>query len=596
MLAELIITDFAIIDELRLRLASGFNVLTGETGAGKSIIIDAVSVLLGGRVESQMIRAGAERALVEGMFYLSDTAHAALDPILGANGLADNGEERDMLLLSRELRANGRAACRVNGRLVTAAVLKSIGEQLVDIHGQSEHLSLLRPKEHVNLLDRYAETWDARQQFAAMVTQWRAVHKELDDLLRGEAELARRADLLKFQVEEIGEANLKEGEEDALTAERNRLANAETLAALADEAYAALYEGAGETPAALDALAQAHKAIAGLVKIDPNLKGYLETIETVNAQIDDLAREIGGYRDGIEYSPKRLEFVEERLDLIKRLKRKYAPPHALSASGGGGGIADVLAFADKAADELDKIEHAGERIEALREEEERLLHELGGLGKQLSEARRAAAERLSAGIEAELNDLRMAGARFAVDRKWELAESGAVVDGGHYAFDATGLDKVEFLIAPNVGEGLKPLVKIASGGETARLMLALKTVLSRADQTPTLIFDEIDQGIGGRVGTTVGHKLWGLSNNHQVICITHLPQLAGFGDAHFKVEKAIAGERTLTQVSPLEDEARVEELAQMLGASGEGAMLSAQEILASVALSKAQATVLNEAG
>ena len=581
MLAELIITDFAIIHELQLRLAPGFNVLTGETGAGKSIIIDAVSVLLGGRVESQMVRAGAAGAIVEGMFYLSAAAHAAIDPILEENDLIDD-EEPDMLLLSREMRANSRTTCRVNGRVVTASALKSIGEQLVDIHGQSEHLSLLRPKEHVDLLDRYAETWELRERFGAVVAQWRSVRKELDDLLRGEAELARRADLLKFQVEEIGEAHLKEGEEETLTTERNRLANAETLAALADEAYAALYEGAGETPAALDALAQAQKAIAGLAKIDPKLGEHLATIESVSAQIDDLARTISSYRDGIEYSPKRLEFVEERIDLIKRLKRKYAP---------SGSIADVLAFAQKAAEELDKIEHSGERIEELRQEEDRLLHELGVLGKQLSEARRAAAERLSAGIEAELNDLRMSGARFAVDLKWEPSEGGAFVDDGRFAFDATGLDKIEFLIAPNVGEGLKPLVKIASGGETSRLMLALKTVLSRADQTPTLIFDEIDQGIGGRVGTTVGQKLWGLSGNHQVVCVTHLPQLAGFGDAHFKVEKTVDGDRTVTRVSPLEGESRIEELAQMLGASGEGATLSAQEILAGVAEVKTKVTM-----
>ncbi len=581
MLAELVIADFAIIDKLHLRLAPGFNVLTGETGAGKSIIIDAVGALLGGRVESQVVRSGAERAIVEGMFDLSHASRAAIGPILAENDLVDE-DQPELVLLSREMRANGRTTCRVNGRVVTAAVLRAIGEQLVDIHGQSEHLSLLRPKEHVDLLDRYAETWDAREQFASVVTRWRSVRRELDDLLRSEAELARRADLLKFQVEEIGAAHLKEGEEEALIVERNRLANAETLAALAGEAYAALYEGAGETPAALDALAQAHKAIAGLAKIDPKLAEHLATIEAVDAQVDDLAREISGYRDGIEFSPKRLEFVEERIDLIKRLKRKYAP---------SGAIADMLSFAQKAADELDQIEHSGERIEELRAEEDRLLRELGRLGKDLSEARRAAAERLSAGIEAELNDLRMSGARFAVDVKWVPSDTGAFVDGERFAFDATGLDRIEFLIAPNVGEGLKPLVKIASGGETARLMLGLKTVLSRADQTPTLIFDEIDQGIGGRVGATVGQKLWGLSGNHQVVCVTHLPQLAGFGDAHFKVEKTVDSDRTVTQVSALEGESRVEELAQMLGASGEGATLSAQEILAGVGEVKAKVAV-----
>lgn len=580
MLSELRVTDFAIIDKLRVQFTAGFNVLTGETGAGKSIIIDAVSVLLGGRTESHMVRAGAQRAIVEGMFYLSDKIHAMIDPIFTEHDLADD-EEHDMLLLSREIRTNGRTTCRVNGRVVTVKLLKSIGEHLVDIHGQSEHLSLLRPKQHVDLLDRYAETWDMRQQFSALTSQWRTVRKELESLLRSEAELARRADLLKFQVEEIGDAELKHDEEETLGVERNRLANAETLAELADQAYTAMLEGVGETPAALDALALAQRAIGGLVKIDPKLEELLDTIQEVNAQVDDLAREVSNYRDSIEYSPARLEFVEERLELINRFKRKYALPR-----GQGSGvttIADILAFAEKSAEELDRIEHSEERIEELREEEERLLRELGTLGKELSDARQAAAERMSKGIEVELGDLHMEGARFAVDQKWEQDEDGAIVEEGRFKFDSSGLDKVEFLIAPNVGEGLKPLVKIASGGETARLMLALKTVLSRADQTPMLIFDEIDQGIGGRVGTVVGEKLWDLSRDHQVVCITHLPQLAGYGDAHFRVEKHVDGERTSTRINELKMTMRITELAQMLGASGEGATLSAQEILDSVA-------------
>ena len=413
--------------------------------------------------------------------------------------------------------------------------------------------------------------------FTSLAARLRDVRRELGELLKSEAELARRADMLKFQIEEIRSARLKPGEDDELAIEQKRLANAETLAALADDAYTALYEGAGEAPAALDALAKAQKAIAGLAKIDPKFAGHSSTIEAVTAQIDDLAHEVRRYREAIEYSPKRLDAVEDRLDLIKRLKRKY-----------GATIADVIAFGERAAQELNGLEHSSERIEALRKEEDRLLHEIGRAGKDLSAARKAAAEKLSAGIEAELNDLRMAGARFAVDLKWEPAENGAYANGQRVAFDAAGLDRVEFLVAPNVGEGLKPLVKIASGGETARLMLALKTVLSRADQTPTLIFDEIDQGIGGRVGSTVGQKLWGLSQNHQVVCITHLPQLAGYGDAHFKVDKTSEDERTLTHVTPLTDKARVDELAQMLGASGEGAIKSAKEILENVAEEKRQ--------
>jgi DNA repair protein RecN (Recombination protein N) len=569
MLVELTITDFAIIDRLQLSLAAGFNVLTGETGAGKSIIIDAVSLLLGAKPETTSVRTGCDRAVIEGVFELP--ASPELRTLLEANDLA-NDEDPDRLWLAREIRVGGRSTARVNGRAVPASLLRELGEQLIDIHGQSEHLSLLRPKEHVNLLDRYADTWELREQFARLVGQWRATHKELSDLLKSEAELARRADMLKFQIDEIRAARLKLGEDDELLLEQKRLANAEALAQFADEAYAALYEGEGETPAALDALARAHKALSGLAKIDPKFAEHVTTLQSVVAQVDDLAREAKHYREAIQYSPKRLNAVEERLDLIKRLKRKY-----------GATIGEMLAFGERAAKELDGLEHASERIEELRAEEDRLLHEIGRAGTDLSAARQAAAAKLSQAIEIELNDLRMAGARFGVDLKRESDPNGAYVDDERVAFDGTGLDRVEFLIAPNVGEGLKPLVKIASGGETARLMLALKTVLSRADQTPTLIFDEIDQGIGGRVGSTVGQKLWGLSQHHQVVCVTHLPQLAGFGDAHFKVDKTIDGERTLTNVAALDYKMRVQELAQMLGASGDGAIKSAKEILAGVA-------------
>ncbi len=573
MLSELTIVDFAIIDRLRLQLGPGFNVLTGETGAGKSIIIDAVGVLLGGKADSDLVRTACDRALIEGVFGLP--ASPELRALLSDNDLA-NEDDPDRLWLAREIRSGGRSTARVNGRAVPSSLLREIGDWLVDIHGQSEHLSLLRPREHVNLLDRYAETWEQRVKVAELVSELREVRKELNELLKSEAELARRMDMLKFQIDEIRSARLKPGEDEELAIEQKRLANAETLAVLADDAYTALYEGDGETPAALDALAQAQKAISGLAKIDPKFAEYVTLIDTVTAQIDDLAHEVRRYREAIEYSPKRLNAVEERLDLIKRLKRKY-----------GGTLAEVAAFADRAEQELSTLEHSGERVAELREEEERLLRDIGRAGTDLSVARKAAAEKLSASIEAELDDLRMEGARFAVDLHWAPdPDGGAYANGQRVAFDATGIDRVEFLVAPNVGEGLKPLVKIASGGETARLMLALKTVLSRADQTPTLIFDEIDQGIGGRVGSTVGQKLWGLSQNHQVVCITHLPQLAGYGDAHFKVEKASDGERTVTQVAQLDEKARVEELAQMLGASGDGAVTSAKEILQNVAEEK----------
>ena len=611
MLAELRIRDFAIIDELQLRFAPGFSVMTGETGAGKSIIVDAVGLVLGGRADSTGVRAGADRAIVEATFRLGPEQRAAIDPVLAREGL--EGDDPDLLLLGREVRVSGRNICRVNGRAVTLALLRGVAEGLVDIHGQSEHLSLLRVREHVNLLDRYAELWPLRAQGAELVQQVRVVRRELRDLLRSERELAHRADLLQFQIGEIGAAVLQPGEDEGLLKERVRLANAEQLAALAGEALRALEQGEGEAPAMMDLLGTALRALEGLARVDPALEPQLRAAEGVNYQAEELARSLRDYREQVEYNPQRLQEVEERLVLIRRLKRKY-----------GTTIRDVLAYAQKAAQELDTITHSEERIVELRAEEERLLAELGQMAVELSLQRREAAQRLAAEIEEELRDLRMEGARFGADFQWRpdpegvplppgasgfrFQVSGSTIEqletgnlepetGPRVAFDTSGIDRVEFLVSPNPGEPLKPMAKIASGGETSRLMLALKAVLSRADETPTLIFDEIDQGIGGRVGATVGEKLWGLAAGkgpvglrHQVLCVTHLPQLAGFGDVHFHVEKhveqAAAGERTVMRIRRLRGERRVEELAQMLGASGEATYRSAEEILEQVASRK----------
>ncbi len=578
MLVELTIRDLAIIEHLTLRLHPGFNVLTGETGAGKSIIIDAVDLLLGGRGDATLVRTGADRAIIEGLFRLDAGAQARINPLLQANGL--EGDAPDLLLLGREVRASGRSVGRVNGRAVPLNLLRQVADGLVDIHGQSEHLSLLKVRAHIDLLDRYADLWELRNQVAERVKTLRQVRRELDDLLRDERALARRADLLQFQVQEITDANLQPGEEEELLQERTRLANAEQLATLAGQAYVALREagGEGETLAALDLVDQAVRALSALVKLDPALEPQHQALESISYQLEDLAATLLDYQEQIqnEWNPRRLAQVEDRLDLIYRLKHKY-----------GDSIEAVLAFAQEAAAELETITHSEERVEALRAQETALLREIGTLAAELSARRREAAERLAAAVEAELADLRMEGARFAVDLRRQEDPTGVPLPDAPtpLAFAATGVDRVEFLVSPNPGEDLKPMVKIASGGETARLMLALKTVLSRADETPTLIFDEIDQGIGGRVGATVGRKLWELTApdgeaiGHQVLCVTHLPQLAGYGDRHFQVTKHVVGERTITRVQVLEGEARVEELAQMLGAVSESTRQSAREIL-----------------
>jgi len=603
-LAELRIRDFAIIDQLQWGFVPGFSVLTGETGAGKSIIVDAVELVLGGRADSTVVRAGAECAIVEATFRLGPERRAVIDPLLEREGL--EGDDADLLLLGREVRLGGRSISRVNGRAVTLALLREVAEGLVDIHGQSEHLSLLRVREHANLLDRYGELGPLRAQVADVARQVRAVRRELADLIRSEQELAHRADLLQFQIGEIGTAALQPGEEEELLEERLRLANAEQLAALVGEALQALEEGEGEAVAALDLLGKALRAVEGLARVDPALEPQGRAAENINYQVEELAGSLRDYQEQIEYNPRRLQEVEERLALLRRLERKY-----------GLHISDVLVYAEQAARELDTITHSEERIAELRAEEERLLAHLGEIAVELSQRRREAAQRLAAGIETELHDLRMEGARFGVHLQWqedadgvplpppvaslEFQVSGAGIEQmetvhlepatpPRVAFDSSGIDRVEFLVSPNPGEPLKPMAKIASGGETSRLMLALKAVLSRADETPTLIFDEIDQGIGGRVGATIGEKLWGLAAGsgpgglrHQVLCVTHLPQLAGFGDVHFHVEKGLDGERTVTRIRQLDGGARVEELAQMLGASGEAAYRSAEEILEQVA-------------
>jgi DNA repair protein RecN (Recombination protein N) len=579
-LLELSIRNFAIIDELAMDFGLGFSVLTGETGAGKSIIIDGLDLLLGGRADSTMVRTGARRAQIEGVFAISNSG-SRLTALLEREQLTD--DDADQLVLAREVRSNGRSISRVNGRIVNLRLLRRITAGLVDIHGQSEHLSLMRVREHIYLLDRYAGLEGAREEVGELVRQLYEVRSELKQLRHDERELARKVDLLSYQIEEIRNAALQPGEEESLQEERTRLANAEQLAGLADEAYAYLTGEIDEVPGIQDLLGHTVRALTGLAKIDVSQVSLRQAAEGISFQADDLSNVLRDYREQIEFNPARLAAVEERIELVRRLQRKY-----------GDSIEEVLAYAEKAVVELDAISHSEERIAELEQGEDRLLREIGRTGSVLSGERRAAAARMATAVEQELADLRMTGARFGVDISWRPDPDGAVVapttsvpesgQAERVAFDATGLDQVEFLISPNPGEPLKPMVKIASGGETSRLMLAIKTVLSRADQTPTLVFDEIDQGIGGRVGQTVGQKLWGLSKGlqpgRQVICVTHLPQLAGFGDAHYRVEKQVIGGRTVTRVERLDLlDSRVGEIALMLGGETPATRDSAREIL-----------------
>ncbi len=613
-LTELQIRDFAIIDRLHLRFHTGLNILTGETGAGKSIIIDAIGLLLGDRATAEMVRAGADRAEVEAVFQLEagmpasepDSTQSAPDDspqaggihgLLEAEGL-DDPDAPESLVLSREVRRSGRNFCRINGRTVSRKLLSELAALLVDIHGQGEHLNLLRPRTHVDLLDRYGGLLPLRRKVAGKAHQVQQARRELERMRSDARTIAQRLDLLSFQVEEISEAALEAGEERELEVERKRLSNAETLLQLANGAAILLNEGEGGMPGVTDGLSEAVGRVERLARIDDGMAAAAATGQGLLEELSDLARDLQGYADGLEFNPQRLTEVEERLALIENLKRKY-----------GDTTEEILAFAAAAQVELDELSNWEAQTAALEEAEEKVLREIGALGADLSRARVAAGEKMALQVEAELAQLSMGRARFAVAVETVEQEDGAYLpDGRRVAYGSHGVDRVEFLISANPGEPVKPMARVASGGETARLMLALKGALTQADQTPILIFDEIDQGIGGRVGGVVGEKLWNLTGQqpqpdtapkhaaadepngsplrHQVLCITHLPQLAAFADLHLTVRKRTFesdGElRTGTDVLPVEGPARIEELTQMLGAVSDAGRQSVVEMLAAV--------------
>src|SRR6266568_1521306 len=629
MLLELTIKDFAIIDSLHLRLHRLFNVFTGETGAGKSIIIDAVNALLGGKIGAEYVRAGCERATVEGVFSIealpaisdewlsleTDEDEDALHSI-GANGAStvfealDQAETRNMqrlqvdaasadarvalaallheyditpdngiLILSRDIfRSSGRTVARINGRALSQQVLQQVASWLVDIHGQSEHMSLLRPEQHVNFLDRYAELLPLREQLSARVAEWRNARKTLSSLQQNEKEQARRADFLRYEIEEIEKANLQPGEVEALEEERKVLNNAERLRELCVLIYSSLKggdRGSDDFQPALDLLRPALRAMSELARLDKELSEYETSFSEAIYQLEDVAASISSYESDIEDDPQRLGEIEERLDLISRLKRKY-----------GATIEEILQRAEDDRTELQTIVNRDELIATLQKQDVQFRRDIGQLATRLSARRREAAGRLPIAMEAQLNDLNMQRARFFVELQQLPDENGvpaSVNDQSeqNYACDTTGIDRVQFLIAPNPGEPFKPLTKIASGGETSRLMLALKTILAAADATPTLIFDEIDAGISGRSSQIVGEKLWQLTRNHQAICVTHLPQIAAFADTHYNVNKQIYDERTITLVNELRPEQRVREIAYILGGNAtDFSMKSAEEMLA----------------
>jgi DNA repair protein RecN (Recombination protein N) len=538
MIRYLAIRNLAVIESVAVDFEQSFNILTGETGAGKSILVEAVGLLLGGRATQDLIRTGEDLATVEAIFETED------------------GTE---LIVRREITSQGRSRAFINGALATAAALKDLSNRLVELHGQHEHQQLLDPTQHLALLDSWAGLHPLREQVAAAFTSVRNLREQLDRLRMDDRERAARLDLVEFQLGELQKANLQPGEDETLGADRQILRSADTIQRLCGESYAELYDTEN---AALGALGRVWKRVGELAAIDARFAPYLDARDGIKGQLEDLAFTLRDFADGIDVSPARLQQVEDRLALIERLKRKH-----------GGTLEETIAHRDRLAAEHKALTGGQSSLAEIEQQ-------LGDAGRTflnaartLSSRRRDAAPKFAKQVEGELADLAMERTRFEVRLTTSEAEG---------QWTEAGIDAGELFLSPNVGEDLRPLARIVSGGELSRVMLALKTLAAAdAGAAKTLIFDEVDAGIGGRVATVVGHKLASLGERFQVLCITHLPQIAACGRTHFLIEKGVQGRRTVTTVSRLAGEDRIMELSRMMGgaAAGEKAQDSARELL-----------------
>ena len=554
MLLELRVKNLGIIKDMNWKLSDGLNVVTGETGAGKSLVIDAVESLLAAKADDEVIRHGAKEAQIEGVFNLpqKDNPSPLRDLLAQKKLAADEGT----LIIDYGLHRQGPSIVRMNGHAVPKVLLRQVGNLLVDIHGQSEHLSLLDKKSHLDFLDSYAHTSNLRNGFGIKSTELYKAEQELKLLVEEEKDRAHREDLLRFQLDEINQVQLREGEEEELESERNIVSSAEKLKAFSYEAYRALYEedASRHSVPALAKLNEAVQAMKKLVELDSALKQQLEFLDETMHNLAEIALNIHSYSDSLECDPNRLEEIESRLELIRSLRRKY-----------GRTITEILEYSVKAEREMEMVGHSAERRAQLEEVCISLEQEMGRIACNLSKERSRAAKRLVTEVKKELHDLNMPQVEFGVSISQEQSQEGIPFPSGEsYAFSNEGSDTVEFMVSTNPGEPLKPLARIASTGEISRFTLALKGALSDADNIPVLIFDEIDIGIGGRSGEIIGKKLWALARKRQVVCVTHLPQIAVFADAHFSVSKEASGARTVSMLEDLDDESRITELAIMI--------------------------------
>lgn len=533
MLNQLSVRNVAVIDKLDINLHDGVSVLTGETGAGKSIIIDSINMILGDRANKELVRYGTDKAVVQAVF---DAPKSVIN-ILEEN---DIDVEDETVIITRQVTKEGKSVARINGMVVTLNILREISDRLINIHGQHDNQALLTPIRHITFLDAYADNEEYINRYKGILSKKREIEKKISSLEMDEQEKMQRIDLLEYQVKEIKKASLEKDEEDDLREQRDIYTNAEQITKSVNEAYMNLYEG-DEIQSAYDGISIAVNEISQISDLNPQLKSIYDTLNEIMYSLEDTAHEIKEFGETVEFDEQALNEIEERLDLISRLKRKY-----------GNSIEEILEYLKKAESELNDIKLSDERTNELKEELKNITKELKEKGNVLTQRRENAAKVLEENIEKSLHELNMEKSKFKVN----IENDGTFYDNG--------MDKVEFLISTNPGEPLKPLVKIASGGELSRVMLAIKSILADSDGVDTMIFDEIDTGVSGKAAMSIAKKLAVIAKNKQVICITHLPQLTAMADNHYLIQKNTDGELASTTLKELDEEGRELELARII--------------------------------
>ena len=549
MLKNLRIKNYALVEDLDIEFYSGLNVLTGATGAGKSIIVGAVNLVLGERATTEMVRTGADEATIEGIVEIEKKD--LFPKLLGSLGIL---LDENILIIRREVSSKGASRCFVNDKQVTLTNLKLIGDRLADLHGQHQHQSLLNVSNHLEYLDNFGDLNQLQEEVGLAYFQLKSKIKELDEIQKHEKENQEKKQLYSFQANEIERANLSLGEDEKLLEERKILDNIETLHQILSGAYKELYDSENSVS---QRLSFSKKEIEKASQIDSEFKDHTQALDTSLIQISDISRFLEKYLIRLEFDPQRLEEIRERLNLINSLKKKYGPK-----------LTEILEYAEELRKQLDLFQNLGEKIDSSKKEIETLTDILKERTLCLSNKRKEKGEQLAKNIKKELSFLGMEKTEFEVRISYKEDENGLIkLDGKRYYVDEKGMNYVEFFVSPNPGEELKPLAKIASGGEISRIMLGLKSILAKSDQIPTMIFDEVDVGIGGEVADSVGKRLRSLSSNHQIICITHLQQIASFAQHHFRVFKETEKNRTVTKIKELNEKERVKEIARMI--SGE---------------------------